>query len=73
MSEHQDSMRTQAVLRLYCSLHPSQILTFEGQLKPGMTTGTELGLSVVVHPCRLCRNEINQIKSAVKILTESAK
>ena len=66
---HQDSARNKLDFEMYCSKHPKQRLNFSTELsKIGASSAYEVNIKIVVHPCEICQNEVDNVKNAVSTL-----
>lgn len=66
---HKDSMRDKLGFEMYCSKHPTERLTFSYELSAVVANSAyEANVKIVVHPCKQCQDEVENIRSAVNTL-----
>lgn len=66
-----DSSRNKLGFALFCSKHPKQRLNMSHDLSEvGADSAYDVNIRIVVHPCRECTWEMNNIKGAIRTLKE---
>ena len=68
-----DDFRNRLEVKLYCSKHPNQELTFSTTSQIGAKSAYEINAKIFTNPCVMCEHEFERFNDAVEIVIHSHK
>ena len=64
----EDFYREKLEVKMFCSKHPKNELKFSTDSRIGASSAYEINAKILIHPCSMCRMEIESIENAVSVL-----
>lgn len=68
-----DEFRTELKTELFCDVHPGNRLRVSSQSKRECDSAYDLTLKLRVHPCSLCKRELDDLKHALSVIAKAGK